>query len=120
VLWLWEDRSFQGRPAIAAALVHVERKRLYLRKIRLVEELRTNQMKAFEATATLLECLHDLAAAGGDPRGCFYWQFESEADAANALRDFKRESRPCEIKKQLGRGSDRASRAQVWVQRCRA
>ena len=126
VLYLHRDQAFQGRPPVAAALIHVEGKRhafrrspvtVRLRRIVVVEEAKGDAKKTLAYTAAILDCMHSLAEEAGSADGCFEWIFDNEAAAAQATQAWG-QTKPMAITSRLGHGKTQADRATVTARRC--
>jgi hypothetical protein len=117
VLYLWEDRWFQGRPCVAVLLIHVEGQRLQVSDIRVCSEYKEKPRKATQVTSVLLSCMQEIARAAGQEDGCFDWIFLSKGAAAEAKKRFG-DSYGCRVKSGLGTGRGRRERGQVLLELC--
>ncbi len=117
VLYVWEDRWFQGRPLVAVLLIHVEGGRLQASHIKVCAEYKTNLRKAVLVTDVLLSCMAEVVREAGQPDGCFDWLFDNESAAADAKNRWG-QSRKTQIKSPKGKGRGRRQRQQVALEIC--
>jgi ribosomal protein L14E/L6E/L27E len=119
VLYVWEDRLFQGRALVAALMLHVERRRLQVRGIKLAQEYAERQRRASEEiVGLLLECMHEIAHSDGQENGCFDWQFPDRYRASAAKKAYEAPGVTIRVKSARGSGKGRVERAQVLLELC--